>query len=122
MNKILVVLIAAAFGLSAALATADDKTPDSVTPAEQAKMNKDAAARKAAMAKMTPEEKAAAKKARQAEALKYEDTIESITQNPKEKKNMGINKSAAASKADPRNPVNLNTPEVEQKLMKQKGQ
>ena len=123
MNKIFVVLIAAAFGLASALATADDKTPDSVTPAEQAKMNKEAAAKKAAMAKMTPEEKAAAKKKKQAEALKYEDTIENITQNPKGEKNMAINKAAAASKAGPPpNPVNLNTPEVEQKLMKQKGQ
>ena len=121
MNKIFVVLIAA-FGLASALAAADDKTPDSVSPAEQAKMNKEAASKKAAMAKMTPEQKAAAKKAKQAEALKYEDTIENITQNPKEGRNMGINKSTAASKNDPRNPVNLNTPEVEQKLMKQKGQ
>jgi hypothetical protein len=122
MNKTFAVLIAAAFGLASALATADDKTPDSVSPGEQAKMNKEAAAKKAAMAKMTPEEKAAAKKAKQAEALKYEDTTEKITQNPKEGRNMAINKSAAASKADPRNPVNLNTPEVEQKLLKQKGQ
>ena len=123
MNKIFVALITAAFGLASALVTADDKTPDNVSPAEQAKMNKEAAAKKAAMAKMTPEEKAAAKKARQAEALKYEDTIEKITQNPKEEKNMAINKSAAASKAGPPpNPVNLNTPEVEEKLLKQKGQ
>jgi len=122
MNKIFVILIAAAFGLAPALATADDKTPDSLSPAEQAKMNKEAAAKKAAMAKMTPEEKAAAKKAKQAQALKYEDTIESITQNPKGGRNMSINKSAAATKNDPRNPVNLNTPEVEEKLMKQKGQ
>ena len=122
MNKTFIVLIAVAFGLASGLATADDKTPDSVSPAEQAKMNKEAAAKKAAMAKMTPEEKAAAKKAKQAEALKYENKIEDITQNPKESRNMGINKSAAATKNDPRNPVNLNTPEVEEKLLKQKGQ
>ena len=123
MNKTFVVLTAAAFGLGSALATADDKTPDNVSPAEQAKMNKEAAAKKAAMAKMTPEEKAAAKKAKDAEALKNEATIEKITQNPGDQRNMGINKSAAASKAGPPpNPVNLNTPEVEEKLLKQKGQ
>lgn len=122
MNKIFVVLIAAAFGLASTLTAADDKTPDSLSPAEQTKMNKEAAAKKAAMAKMTPEEKAKAKKAKQAEALKYEEMTEKITQNPKEGRNMGINKSAAATKNDPRNPINLNTPEVEEKLLKQKGQ
>jgi hypothetical protein len=122
MNKTFALLIAATFALAPAASFADDKTSADLTPAEQAKMKQDAAAKKAAMAKMTPEEKAAAKKAKQAQALKYENHIEDITQNPKESRNMGINKSAAATKNDPKNPVNLNTPEVEQKLMKQKGQ
>ena len=122
MNKTLAILAAGALALASASALADDKTPDNVAPAEQAKMKQEADAKKAARAKMTPEQKAAAKKARDAETRKYEDTIENITQNPKESRNMGINKSAAASKNDPRNPVNLNTPEVEQKLLKQKGQ
>ena len=121
-NKTAAILTAGALALASASAFADDKTSEDVTSAEQAKMKQDAAAKKAAMAKMTPEQKAAARKARQAQALKYEDMTEKITQNPKEDRNMGINKSAAASKNDPRNPVNLNTPEVEQKLLKQKGQ
>jgi hypothetical protein len=122
MTKTFALLIAAAFALAPAASVADDKSSTDLTPAEQAKMKQDATAKKAAMAKMTPEEKAAAKKAKQAEALKNEDTIEKITQNPKEGRNMSINKSAAATKNDPRNPVDLNTPEVEQKLLKQKGQ
>jgi hypothetical protein len=122
MKKTLAILAAGALALASVSALADDKTPDNAAPAEQAKMKQEADAKKAAMAKMTPEQKAAAKKAKQAQALKYEDTIENITQNPKGARNMSINKSAAASKNDPRNPVNLNTPEVEQKLLKQKGQ
>jgi hypothetical protein len=122
MNKTCAILIAGAFALASASAFADDKTPDEVTPAEQAKMKQEADSKKATMDKMTPEQKAAARKARRAQALKYEDTIEKITQNPKESRNMAINKSAAASKAEPRHAVNLNTPEVEEKLMKQKGQ
>jgi hypothetical protein len=121
-NRAIAILTAGALALASASTLADDKTDTDVTAAEQAKMKQDADAKKAAMAKMTPEQKAAARKARQAQARKYEDTIEKITQNPKESRNMSINKSAAASKNDPRNPVNLNTPEVEQKLLKQKGQ
>ena len=64
-------------------------------------MKREADAKKAAMAKMTPEQRAAAKRARAAETLKYEETMEKITQNPKEARNMGINKSAADSKAGP---------------------
>jgi hypothetical protein len=98
MNKTLAVLTAGAFALVSASAFADDKTSADVTPAEQAKMKQEADAKRAAMAKMTPEERAAAKKARAAETLKYEATMEKITQDPKETRNMAINKSAAASK------------------------
>jgi hypothetical protein len=123
MNKAFAILTAVALGLASAPAFADDQTPSNFSPAEQAKMKQEADAKKAAAAKMTPEEKAAAKKAKAAEALKNEATIEKITQNPGDARNMGINKSAADSKAGPPpNPVNLNTPEVEQKLLKQKGQ
>ena len=122
-NMAIAILTASALALASASTFGDDKTPDGVTPAEQAKMNKEAAAKKAAMAKMTPEEKAAAKKAKQAQALKYENKIEDITQNPKEKRNMGINKSAADSNAGPTPPRGtINTPEAEKLLLKQKGQ
>src|SRR5579862_6657920 len=98
MNKTIAILTAGAFALISASAFADDKTPDSVTAAEQAKMKQEAAAKKAAMAKMTPEQRAAGKKAKNAETLKYEATMEKVTQDPKDARNMAINKSAAESK------------------------
>jgi hypothetical protein len=123
MNKTFAILTAGAFALASASAFADDQTPASVTAAEQAKMKQEADAKKAAMAKMTPEQRAAAKKARTAETLKYEDTMEKITQNPKETRNMGINKSAADSKAGPTpRRGTMNTPEADKILREQKGQ
>lgn len=123
MNKTLAILTAGVLALASASAFADDKTPTTVTPAEQAKMKQDADAKKAAMAKMTPEERAAAKKARAAETLKYETTMEKITQDPKETRNMAINKSAAASKAGPTpRHGTMNTPEADKILREQKGQ
>jgi len=123
MNKTFAILVAAAFALAPMFTSADDKTSPTVTPAEQAKMKQDADAKKAAAGKMTPAEKAAAKKARDDERLKYESTIEKITQNPGESRNMGINKSAADSKAGPAPPRGtMNTPEAEKLLLKQKGQ
>ena len=122
-NKAIAILTAGALALASASVFADDKTEDNFTPAEQAKMKQEADAKKTAMAKMTPEQKAAARKARQAQALKYEETMEKITQNPKEARNMGINKSAADSKAGPTpRHGTMNTPEAEKLLMKQKGQ
>jgi hypothetical protein len=123
MNKTFAILTAGALALASASASADDRTPDNVTPAEQAKMKQEADARKAAIAKMTPEQRAAARKARHAEALKYQDTIDKLTQNPMEERNMSINRSAAASKAGPTPPRGtINTPEAEKLLMKQNGQ
>ena len=117
------VLVAGGLSLASMVALADDRTPSDVTPADQVKMKQEAAATKARFANMTPEEKAAAKKASAAEHLKYENTIEGITQNPGESRNMGINKSAAASKAGPTPPRGtINTPEAEKVLLSQKGQ
>jgi hypothetical protein len=123
MNTILAILTASSFALVSASAFADDNDFGTVTPAEQAKMKKEADAKKAAMAKMTPEQRAAAKKARAAEALKYETTMEKFTQDPKDDRNMAINKSAAASKAGPTpRHGTMNTPEANKILMEQKGQ
>jgi hypothetical protein len=123
MNKTFSILTAAALALASASAFADDKTPDSLTPSEQAKMKQEADAKKAAMRKMTPEQRAAAKKARAAETQKYEATMEKITQNPGDDRNMAINKSAAASKAGPTpRHGTMNTPEANKILMEQKGQ
>jgi hypothetical protein len=116
-------LVASALSLASMFALADDRTSSDVTPAEQAKMKQEADAKKTAFAKMTPEERIAARKASDAEHQKYQDTIVKITQNPLESRNMGINKSAAASKAGPRPPRGtINTPEAEKLLLKQKGQ
>lgn len=79
--------------------------------------------RKAKAAKLTPEERAAAKKARNAQTLKYQNMIEERYENPGDQRNMGINKSAEASKAGPTSPRGtINTPEAEKLLMKNKGQ
>jgi hypothetical protein len=122
MNKILAILTAGAFALVSASAFADDKTPDSATPAEQAKMKQEADARKAAMAKMTPEEKAAAKKAADAERLQRETTMEKRIQNP-QGASAGISKSVEDSKAGPTpRHGTMNTPEANRILMEQKGQ
>lgn len=76
----------------------------------------------AEMAKMTPEQKAAAKKARQTQAQKHQDTMVKATQNP-QGRNAGIAKSAADSKAGPTpQSGTMNTPEVEKALKVQKGQ
>jgi hypothetical protein len=118
MNKALRFLIAGMFSLVSILASAQP-----VTPAEQAKMDKDSAAAKAAQDKMTPEQKAAAKKARKKKAQSDQDTLIKNTQNPGEARNMSINKSAADSKAGPTPQRDyINTPEAEQKMLKQKGQ
>jgi hypothetical protein len=105
MTRTVFATIVAMLCLAPLAASADDKTPSDATASEQAKMKKETDARKTANAKMTPEQKAAAKKARDAERLKYENTIENITQNPKENRNMGINKSAADSKSGRRCPA-----------------
>ena len=81
MNKTFAILTAGAFALASVSAFADDQTPASVTPAEQAKMKQEADARKAAMVQMTPEEKAAAKKAADAERLQRETTMSCTAAN-----------------------------------------
>ena len=66
MNKLLVAtLIAGTFALSAVAALAQDKTPPE--PVDQTKLKAERDAARPAKAKMTPEEKAAAKKAKRAE-------------------------------------------------------
>ena len=62
MSKLLAVLIAGVFALGSVAAVADDKTP--AQPVDQAKLKAERDAAKAEKAKMTPEEKKAAKKAK----------------------------------------------------------
>lgn len=123
MSKTSAILIAGAFALAPLFVFADDRTPSDVTTAEQAKMKQAADAKKSAFTKMTPEERAAARKASDAEHLAYENMIEKITQNPGESRNININKSAAASKAGPTPPRGtINSLEAERLLLEQKGQ
>jgi hypothetical protein len=80
------------------------------------------AKKEAAMAKMTPEQKAAAKKAKDAESQKDEDIMIKATQDP-QSRNAAINKSAVASKAGPTpRHGTMNTPEADKVLREQKGQ
>src|SRR5215470_8818177 len=123
MNRIFAVLITGAFTLSPILAYADNEPQFDYTPQEQQKLKQESDAKKAADAKMTSEQKAAAKKAKDAQAQKYQDATIKTTQNPGDSRNMGINKSAETSKAGPAPQRDyINTPDAEQKAMKQKGQ
>ena len=123
MNKTAAALLAGALALAPMVAFADDRTPSEVTPAEQVKMKKEADAKKEALANMGQEDRAAARQASNIEHQKYQDTILKITQNPGESRNMGINRSAAASKAGPTPPRGtINTADAEKLLLKQKGQ
>jgi hypothetical protein len=79
MKKLLVVVTAVAFAVGSLVAFADDKSP--AQPADEAKMKADRDAAKAAKAKMTPEEKAAAKKAKRERKHKEMSNIEK-TGNP----------------------------------------
>lgn len=123
MNKLFVAVYACALAVASAAAFADDRTPWNVTTSEQAKMKQEADAKKFAFAEMTAESKLVARKTSDVEHQKYQDGIIKITQNPGESRNMGINKSAAASKAGPTPPRGtINTAEAEKLLLTQKGQ
>jgi hypothetical protein len=102
MNKLTVALIACGFALMSVTAMADDKTPSTTTPADQAQMKADAAAKKAASAQMTAEEKAAAKKAARAKKQSEADTmIKAGNPNPNAKAKADA-KAVEASKAQPK--------------------
>jgi colicin import membrane protein len=120
--KPLSILTACAFALASGSAFADDdatkarqveaqKNQDKIIKATQDPQGRNvgitksadeakaaAAKRDAEMAKMTPEQKAAAKKARQAKAQKNQDKIIKATQDP-QGRNVGITKSADEAKA-----------------------
>jgi hypothetical protein len=100
MNKLIAALVASAFALGSATAMADDKTP--AQPVDQAKLKADRDAAKAAAAKMTPEEKAAAKKAKRAAHQKEETQIEKVGQPTGPGKAETMKKSVDATKNDPK--------------------
>jgi hypothetical protein len=118
MNKLLAALIAGAFALGSVAAMAQvpqgDKTP--AAPVDQAKLKADRDAAKAAAAKMTPEEKAAAKKAQRAARQKEEAQIEKVGQPNQPAKTEALQKSVQATKGDPKA---LPTKEDKQKALKE---
>jgi hypothetical protein len=115
MKKLLIAVAAAAFAAGSLVAIADDKTP--AQPADQAKMKADRDAAKAAQAKMTPEEKAAAKKAKREKKHKEMSGIEkegNPAAGPAEA--AGMKKNYEATKNDPKA---LPSKEAKQKALKE---
>ena len=101
MNKLLIALTAGAFALGSVAALADDKTP--AAPVDQAKLKAERDAAKAAAAKLTPEEKAAAKKAKRAAKQKEETQIEKVGNIPSgPQKAEALKKNVDATKGDPK--------------------
>ena len=101
MNKLLVGLIAVTFAWASVSALADDKTP--AQPVDQAKLKAERDAAKAAAANMTPEEKAAAKKAKRASHAKEEAQIEKSGNIPNgPQKAEALKKNVDATKGDPK--------------------
>ena len=141
MNKAIALLIAATFLAAPIFAFADDQTPSGSTKEEQAKQARQAKAQKDQdtiikatqdpqgrnisinkTGEATPEERAAARKARRAKAQQNQDTMLKASQDP-QGRNANIEKSAEASKAGPTPQRDyINTPEAEQRVMKNKGQ
>jgi uncharacterized membrane protein len=120
MNKLIAILIAGTFALGSVAAMADDKTP--AAPVDQAKLKaeRDAAkAAKAEEAKMTPEERKAARKAKRAARQKELDASAKSQQeggaSPKAQAEQAA-KDTAASKAQPKA---LPTPADKQKALKE---
>ena len=103
MNKLLIALIAGVFALGSIAALADDKTP--AQPVDQAKLKADREAAKAKAASMTPEEKAAAKKAKRSQRQKELSATEKSGQeggaSPQAQAAEGA-KAAAESKGQPK--------------------
>ena len=114
MNKLLMALTVGVFALGSIAASADDKTP--AAPVDQAKLKADRDAAKAAAAKMTPEEKAAAKKAKRAARQKEETQIEKVGQPNAPAKEETRKKSVDATRGDPKA---LPTKEDKQKALKE---
>jgi len=105
MNKLVIALTAGAFALGSVAAMAQvptgDKTP--AQPVDQAKLKAERDAAKAAAAKMTPEEKAAAKKAKSAAKQKQVTEIEKVGNIPSgPQKAEAVKKNVDATKGDPK--------------------
>jgi hypothetical protein len=115
MKKSFAAALAFAFALGPVAALADDKTPSNITPEEQAKLKADRAAAKAAAAKLTPEEKKAARQAKAKQKEKEVSQTEKVGNIPSgPQKAEAIQKNAASTKTDPKA---LPTKESKQKAL-----
>ena len=117
MNKLLVALIAGAFALGSVAALADDKTP--AQPVDQAKLKAERDAAKAAAANMTPEEKAAAKKAKRAEKQKQLGATEKAGQEGGATAPVKAAEASKEAKESKGQPKALPTKEDKQKALKE---
>jgi hypothetical protein len=106
MNKLLAVLVAGAFALGSVAAVAQvpagDKTSTPTTPEEQAKMKAERDKLRAERAKMTPEEKAAAKKVSRKKRQQEITQIEKQGQPQAPVKAEALKKNVEATKNDPK--------------------
>ena len=121
MNKLLVALCASAFAFGSVSALAGNTMkPLSKMDTQEAKAAREAA--KAQWAKMTPEERAATKKAAAAKNRDSWTAIEQVSSGIEYDAKKGA-KDVAASKAGPAPAKGtLNTPEADKVLKQQKGQ
>ena len=102
-HKLFATVIGAAFVLTSVAAFADDKTPNPVTKEDTAKLKAEKDAVKAANAKLTPEEKQAAKQTKSKQKqkqLSQEISVGNIPSGPQ--KAEAITTNAQATKSDPK--------------------
>jgi hypothetical protein len=102
-DKLFAFVIGAAFVLASVTVFADDKTPNPVTKEDTAKLKAERDAAKAANAKLTPEEKQAAKQAKSKQKQKevsQDIAVGNIPSGPQ--KADAITTNAKATKSDPK--------------------
>ena len=97
-KKLIAALFAGAFAFASATAIADDKTP--AAPVDQAKLKAERDAAKAKFAAMSPEEKAATRKAMQAKRVSELTTLEMVAQEGDSPANMPAGMDAAKFKSE----------------------
>ena len=117
MNKLIAMLIAGTFALGSVAAMADDKTP--TAPVDQKALKAERDAKKAEAANMTPEEKAADKKAKRAKKQQELAATQKSGQEggaSAQDKAAEAKKAAADSKAQPKA---LPSKEDKQKALKE---
>ena len=97
-KKLIAALFAGAFAFASATAIADDKTPPA--PVDQAKLKAERDAAKAKFAAMSPEEKAATRKASQAKRVSELTALEMVAQEGDSPASMPPGMDAAKFKAE----------------------